>query len=63
MEKVNNMSYDEALNKLEAIVQNLESAEAISVAQYKEKAEEAKKLLDYCESCLKTIENDLSIVK
>lgn len=57
------MSYDEALNKIESIVRTLENSEAISVTEYKEKAQEAKKLLDYCESCLKTMENDLSIVK
>lgn len=47
------MTYDEALQQIEGIVKELESAEALSVTQYKEKAQEAKKLLDYCESCLK----------
>lgn len=60
MEKANNLSYDEALAKIEDIVRSLESAEAISVAEYNEKAQQAKKLLDYCESCLKDLNKSLS---
>ncbi len=55
------MSYDEALAKIEGIVRELESAEALSVTTYKEKAEQAKQLLDYCESCLKELDKDLSV--
>ncbi len=44
------MNYDEAIKKVEAIVQELEQAQALSVTEYKAKAEEAKKLLDYCEA-------------
>lgn len=61
MEKGSNMSYDEALIKIEEIVRELEGAEALSVSAYKEKAEQAKKLLDYCESCLKDMGNELSL--
>lgn len=57
------MSYDEAIAKIEDIVRELENAEAISATQYKEKAEQAKKLLDYCESCLKDMEKDYSSEK
>lgn len=63
MEKENSMSYDEAIAKIEAIVRELEGAEALSVTAYKEKAEQAKQLLDYCESCLKELDKDLSIVQ
>ena len=55
------MSYDEAIAKIEDIVRELENAEAISATVYKEKAEQAKKLLDYCESCLKEMGRDLSL--
>lgn len=57
------MSYDEALEKIESIVRELEGAEALSVSAYKEKAEQAKKLLDYCESCLKEMTQDYSSEK
>lgn len=57
------MSYDQALQQIENIVRELETAEALSVTAYKEKAEQAKKLLDYCESCLKNMEKDYSSEK
>lgn len=63
MERESSMSYDEALIKIEGIVRELESAEALSVAVYKEKAEQAKQLLDYCESCLKDMTRDYSSEK
>lgn len=53
------MTYDEAIAKIETIVHELESAEALSVTTYKEKAEQAKQLLDYCESCLKELDQQL----
>lgn len=53
------MTYDEALEKIEGIVRELESAEAISITAYKEKAQQAKQLLDYCESCLKELDKEL----
>lgn len=50
------MSYDEAIRKVETIVQELEQAEALSMDVYQKKAQEAKALLDYCENCLKKAE-------
>ena len=47
------MTYDEAIKRVEALVQELEQAEALSIDVYQQKAQEAKKLLDYCEKCLK----------
>ena len=51
------MTYDEAIKRVEALVQELEQAEALSMDVYQKKAEEAKKLLDYCETCLKKTAN------
>lgn len=47
------MTYDEAMKRVEALVQELEQAEALSMDVYQKKAQEAKELLDYCEKCLK----------
>lgn len=43
------MTYDEALKRIETIVTELEQAKALSMDEYKAKAVEAKKLLDFCE--------------
>lgn len=53
-------TYDEALSRAETIVKQLESATAISVADYKKQAEEAKALLDFCESQIRDMEKQLS---
>lgn len=53
------MTYDEALARVEQIVSSLERSEAISVTEYKEKAAEAKRLLDFCESEIVKIEKEL----
>lgn len=54
------MSYDEALAKVEQIVRDLEQSDAISVTDYRKKAEEAKRLLDFCEGEIKEIEKQLA---
>lgn len=54
------MNYDKAIREIEQIVRELEQAEAISVQAYKEKAQQAKKLLDFCEGELKTLEKNLT---
>lgn len=54
------MTYDEALHKIEAIVQELEQAEALPMSVYKEKASEAKKLLDFCEGEIVGMRKELS---
>lgn len=53
------MSYDEAILKVEAIVKDLEQAEALSMDVYQQKAQEAKTLLDFCEKQLGIIEKEL----
>lgn len=53
------MTYDQAIQQIEKIVTNLENTEAISVAEYKQKATEVKQLLDFCENEIKDIEKQL----
>lgn len=54
-----NMTYDEAMAEVEAIVKGLEQAEALSVTEYKKKAAEAKELLDFCEAQITGMEKEL----
>lgn len=56
------MTYDEAIKRLEQIVQDMEEADAISMVTYKAKAEEAKQLLDFCHQQLSQIEGDITKV-
>ena len=44
------MTYDEALKRVEQIVQELEHSEALSMEAYQAKAKEAKELLSFCQS-------------
>ena len=48
MEKDSNKTYDEAIARVEAIVKELEQTEALTMEVYKQKATEAKELLDFC---------------
>lgn len=48
MEKVNKLTYDEAIQKAETIIGQLESAEAISMDEYKRLATEVTALLKQC---------------
>lgn len=50
MEKVNNYTYDEALKRAEAIIAQLEQAEAISMDEYKRLAAESTALLKQCKN-------------
>ena len=52
------MTYDEALQQLTAIVNSLETENALSMEEYKKKAKEAKKLIAFCREQLTGIEND-----
>lgn len=56
----NHYTYDEAVARLEAIVQELEQSEALPMTTYKARAEEAKKLLEQCQKHLNGIEEELS---
>lgn len=53
------MTYDEALARLQAIVEDLEKEEAVSIDEYKQKAQEAKELLTYCRRQLTTLEEEM----
>ena len=44
----NNLSYDDAMARVETIVKQLEQSDALSMDEYKQLATEAKTLLDFC---------------
>jgi exodeoxyribonuclease VII small subunit len=46
------MSYDEAIKRIEVIVAELEQTKAISMDDYLAKAKEAKDLLTFCQKML-----------
>jgi exodeoxyribonuclease VII small subunit len=54
----NNLGYDEALLKLESIVEKIED-DAIMLDTLTEKVKEAKELIQYCENKLRSIEGDV----
>lgn len=56
------MTYDEAIKRLEAIVQELEEAQALSMDAYQAKAKEAKQLLIFCQKQLTDWEEQLDSV-
>ena len=56
----NNLTYDDAIKRVEQIVRELEQTEALSVATYKQKAQEAQQLLRFCESQLRDMEQALT---
>ena len=53
------LSYDEALKRVETIVSQLEQSEAISVDAYKQLADEATRLLDYCRKEIEKLATDV----
>ena len=55
------MTYDEKIAKAEAIIQQLESAEAISMDAYKKAAAEATALLKECKSLLTEMHKDVTV--
>jgi len=55
-----NLSYDDAIKRVEQIIRELEQTEALSVAAYKQKAREAQQLLRFCESQLRDMEQALA---
>ena len=46
------MTYDEAIQRIEQIVEELEQSEALSMDMYQAKAKEAKELLTFCHNQL-----------
>ncbi len=51
-ENKNNLSYDEAMARVETIVRQLEQSEALSMDEYRTLATEAKDLLSFCRAQL-----------
>jgi exodeoxyribonuclease VII small subunit len=61
MEKANKLTYDEALQRAESIITQLEQAEALSMDDYKRMANEATAMLQYCKSLLTEMDEDVTI--
>ncbi len=55
------MTYDESIQKAEAIIAQLEQAEAISMDEYKRMAAEATALLKQCKAQILEMEQELSV--
>jgi len=55
------MNYDEAIQKAERLVKELEQAQALSMEEYRQKSAEVKQLLDSCEQQLKQMEKELLV--
>ena len=49
----NSLSYDQAMARVEAIVQQLEQSEALSLQDYRLLAEEARGLIEFCRKEIK----------
>lgn len=56
------MTYDEAIKRIEEIVQELEQSSAMSMDAYQEKAKEAKELLTFCHKQLSDWEDTMNEV-
>ena len=54
------LTYEQAIKRVEEIVRELKQPEALSVTAYKQKAGEAKQLLTFCESQLREMETELA---
>ena len=61
MAKDNKLTYDEAIQRAETIVAQLEQAEAISMDEYKRLASEATALLKQCKSLLAEMHEDMTV--
>ena len=46
------MNYDEAIQRAETIIAQLESSQAISMEEFNRRAEEVTQLLDFCKKSL-----------
>ena len=55
------MTYDEAIQRAETIIAQLEQSEAISMDDYKRLAAEATALLKQCKSLLAEMDKDVSV--
>ena len=53
------LSYDEALKRIEAIVTQLETADAISLEEYKRLSSEATQLLNQCKAEIESMAKEI----
>jgi len=56
------LTYDEAIANVEALIKELESIEALGLEEYRRKASEAQELLAFCRGQLTGLEQDLDNV-
>ncbi|MGN0209042.1 MAG: exodeoxyribonuclease VII small subunit [Paludibacteraceae bacterium] len=54
------LTYDQAMARVETIVQQLEQSEAISLSEYKQLAEEARQLLAFCRNEVEKISQEFT---
>ena len=55
------MTYDESIQRAEAIIAQLEQSEALSMDEYKRMASEATALLKQCKSLLAEMDKDMAV--
>ncbi len=55
------ITYDESIQKAEAIIAQLEQSEALSMEEYKRQAAEATALLKHCKSLLTEMHKDVTV--
>ena len=55
------MTYDESIQRAEAIIAQLEQSEALSMDEYKRLASEATALLKQCKSLLAEMNKDVAV--
>ena len=54
------LTYDQAMARVETIVQQLEQSEAISLSEYKQLADEARQLLTFCRNEVEKISKEFT---
>ncbi len=54
------LTYDQAMVRVETIVQQLEQSEAISLSEYKQLADEARQLLAFCRNEVEKISKEFT---
>ena len=58
--KNSQLTYDQAMARVEVIVQQLEQSEAISLSEYKQLADEARQLLAFCRNEVEKISKEFT---
>ena len=58
--KNSQLTYDQAMARVETLVQQLEQSEAISLSEYKQLAEEARQLLAFCRNEVEKISKEFT---